>query len=296
MRLLVTGAAGQVGTELLKLGPEQGAEVDGRRRAELDICDRDAVAAALGAARYDLLVNAAAYTAVDKAQFERAEAMAGNCEGPSVLAEAAAAAEVPILHISTDYVFGGDKKGFYKEEDPVAPLGEYGISKEAGERAVRDAAAQHIIMRTAWVYAAHGSNFLKTMLRVGAERDTLNIVDDQLGTPTAASDIARAILDIAKRIKADRENGAATPWGTYHYTAEGDTSWFGFAKEIFKQARGRIDKEPRLSPIPSHMYPAAAPRPANSRLDCGLIVDRFSPFRRPWQDGVREVLDDLLSA
>lgn len=289
--ILVTGAGGQVGSELLARAGRHGHEVQGLTRAELDISDAAAVSAAVAAAKPSLIVNAAAYTAVDKAEEEQDAAYAINRDGPAHLAAAAKAAGVPLIHISTDYVFDGSKDGPWTESDPVAPLGVYGSSKEAGEQAVRAALPEHVILRTSWVYAAHGGNFVKTMLRVGRERDALRVVADQFGAPTSAGDIADAVLTIATRLEGGKRDG----WGTYHFTAEGRTSWHGFAEAIFARAEKAWGRRPAVAAIPSSEYPTAAQRPENSVLDSTKILVAFDVPRRPWQDGLDEVLGILLA-
>jgi dTDP-4-dehydrorhamnose reductase len=289
--ILVTGAGGQVGTELLARAAAHGHDVKGLIRADLDISDAAAVKAAEARIKPSLIVNAAAYTAVDNAEEDQDAAYAINRDGPANLAAAAKTAGIPLIHISTDYVFDGNKDGAYLESDPVAPLGIYGASKEAGERAVRSALDAHVIMRTSWVYAAHGANFVKTMLRVGKDRDQLRVVADQFGAPTSAADIADAILTIATRIS----DGNRNAWGTYHYTAEGRTSWHGFAEEIFAEAERVWGRRPMVEAISVRDYPTPAKRPANSVLGADKILAAFAVPRRPWQNGLKDVLEALLA-
>lgn len=285
-RLIVTGAGGQVGTELVRLTPSPGWEILGFTRAEADIADPAAIARLIEGA--DILVNAAAYTAVDKAEEEREAAYRINATAPGLLAEACAARGIPLVHISTDYVFDGSKAGAYLPDDPVAPLGVYGASKEEGERLVRAALPQHVILRTSWVYAAHGRNFVKTMLRLGAERDSLRVVSDQHGAPTAAGDIAAALLAIAERLLA-----GSTAYGTYHYSAAGLTSWHGLAEAIFELSEPHLGKRPTVEPIPTSAYPTPARRPANSALDCNSTLAAFSPPRRDWRAALADVLAEI---
>lgn len=291
MKVLATGGGGQVGTELARRGGGGRAEVIALKRADLDITDATAVREVMRRVRPDVVVNAAAYTAVDKAESEPDIAFAVNRDAPGAIAVACADIGAPLIHISTDYVFDGGKTGAYAEADPVRPLGVYGESKEAGERAVRDALDRHVILRTSWVYAAHGGNFVRTMLRVGAERDQLKVVDDQTGTPTFAGDIADAILAIVDRIAGG--NGSAG-WGTYHYTAKDHTTWHGFAEAIFSTAEARLGRRPTLEAIPTSAYPTPAKRPMNSVLDCAKIDTVFASPRRHWREGLAEVLGDLL--
>lgn len=286
--LLVTGCKGQVGTELLARAPAHGVRTRGLDLPELDITEPADVRAAMDGV--DGVINAAAYTAVDKAESEPELAHAVNEMGPRVLAEACATAGVPLLHISTDYVFDGTKNGPWREDDPINPLGVYGASKAAGEAAVRAVWSRHLILRTSWVYSAHGGNFVKTMLRVGAERDTLRVVDDQIGAPTAAGDIAETLLLIARAYGSGRSDG----FGTFHFTAAGTTSWAGFAEATFAAAAPVWGRRPVVEPITTADYPTPAKRPANSVLDCGRIVRVFDPPRRQWQDALTEVLGDLL--
>lgn len=289
MKLLVLGAGGQVGRELCRLVWPAGVALAAFDRAGLDITRREAVFAAVARERPDLVINAAAYTAVDRAETERDAAWAGNCIGPANLAAACHDARVPLVHISTDYVFDGSKSGPYREDDPVAPLGVYGASKEAGERAVREELARHVILRTAWVYSAHGSNFVKTMLRLGAERPVLRVVADQTGSPTSAADIAAAIRSIVQQVAAGN-----TSWGTYHFTGGGAVTWHGFAEVIFQLAAQWRGPQPLVEAITTAEYPTPARRPANSVLDCTRIGAAFGIVPRPWRAALAEVIRELL--
>src|SRR5690242_7329892 len=227
MRLLLLGAGGQLGQEIVAAVTD--IDVIGRTRAQTDIADPNAVAAALQQAQPDIVVNAAAYTRVDKAESERDEAFRVNAAGAEAVAAACARAQIPLIHISTDYVFDGTKPAPYVETDPTAPLGVYGASKLAGEQAVRERHKKHVILRTSWVYGKFGSNFLKTILRLASERDELKIVADQRGSPTGTSDLAHAVLGLAPRLVAGAD---PADWGTYHFTGEGETNWCQFADEI----------------------------------------------------------------
>ncbi len=287
-RVLVTGVPGQVGNELLRRSRPGVMDIRGFTLEQLDITDAAAVAAAVPG--FDVVVNAAAYTAVDQAESDRELAYAVNARGPGNLAAACASAAIPLIHISTEYVFNGAKQGPWEEDDAVDPLSVYGASKEAGERAVRDAHQAHVIVRTSWLYAAHGHNFVRTMLRLGQERKILRVVDDQVGAPTAAGDVAAAIVVIAGRLLA----GDSGLFGTYHYTSEGQTSWRGFADAIFEGAEARWGWRPRVEPIGTADYPTPAARPANSVLACGKITRVFDPPRRHWRSALDEVMTELL--
>jgi dTDP-4-dehydrorhamnose reductase len=290
MKLLVLGAGGQVGHELCRLAWPAGYRVAGFDRAGLDITEREAVAAAVARERPDIVVNAAAYTAVDRAESEPAAAWAGNCTGPANIAAACAEAGIPLIHLSTDYVFDGTKRSPYREDDPVAPLGVYGQSKEAGDRAVREALPEHVILRTAWVYGAHGHNFVKTMLRVAAERPVLRVVADQTGSPTCAADIAAAIAAVVRQLASGNQG-----WGTYHFAGGGAVSWHGFAETIFEFAAPWRGPPPRVEPITTADYPTPARRPANSVLDCTKINETFGIAPRPWREALTDVIREIYS-
>ena len=289
-RILVFGRAGQVATELRRAAWPQGFAVECLGRPEVDIMRAGDVRRAVSGAGVAVGVNAAAYTAVDQAESDWEAAFAVNRDGPAYLAEAVASANVPLIHISTDYVFDGEKEGAYVEDDPVNPLSVYGASKEAGERKVRESLAAHVILRTAWVYSPHGHNFVKTMLRLGRERDELGVVDDQRGCPTAAADIARAIVGIATQIAAGKTDG----FGTFHFCGAGATTWYGFARAIFELAAARCAKTPRVKPVTTADYPTPAARPKNSVLDCSRIRRVYGMEPRPWRDCLIECIDELL--
>jgi dTDP-4-dehydrorhamnose reductase len=238
--------------------------------------------------RPDMVINAAAYTAVDRAESEPDAAWAANCTGPARLAAACREAAIPLIHISTDYVFDGSKAGTYREDDPVNPLGVYGRSKEAGDRAIREALAEHVILRTAWVYSAHGHNFVKTMLRLAGERPVLRVVADQTGSPTSAADIAAAIAGVVRRLAA-----GGAQWGTYHFVGAGAVTWHGFAEAIFGLAAPWRGPPPRVEAITTADYPTPARRPANSVLDCRYIGEAFGITPRPWREALADVIREL---
>jgi dTDP-4-dehydrorhamnose reductase len=288
MKLLVLGAGGQLGREVRLFRWPAGYDITAYDHAGLDIAERDQVFAAVARERPDIVVNAAAFTAVDRAEIETYQAWAGNCAGPVNLAAACRDAGISLIHISTDYVFDGSKIGPYREDDPVAPLGVYGASKEAGERAVREALPQHVIIRTAWVYAAHGHNFVRTMLRLAAERPLLRVVADQVGSPTSAADLAAAIATIVERVA-----GGSADWGIYHFAGAGAVSWHGFARAIFELAERWRGAPPRVDAITTADYPTPARRPANSVLDCTKIATVFGIAPRPWHDALADVIRDI---
>ncbi|WP_337924775.1 dTDP-4-dehydrorhamnose reductase [Szabonella alba] len=277
--LLVFGQTGQVARELQRLAPD--AVFLGRDRA--DLSDPAACAAAIHAVRPQAVINAAAWTAVDRAEAEEAAATVINGAAPAAMARACAALAVPLVHISTDYVFDGHGDAPFAPDHPTAPLGAYGRSKLAGEQGVRAAGGPHAILRTSWVFSAHGANFVKTMLRLGETRDSLTVVADQTGGPTPAAEIAQACLTIAARLQADP--GLSGPC---HFAGAPDLSWADFAREIMAQAGLACT----ITDIPTSAFPTPARRPANSRLDCsGLAV--FGLARPDWRAGLQAVLTEL---
>ena len=290
MRLLVFGKTGQVGHELLRIR-EPGVTMLGLGRAEVDLERPADVARAVREAGCDIVVNAAAHTAVDQAESEPESAFAINRDAPGAMAAACAERGIPLIHISTDYVFDGGKAGAYTEDDPVNPMGVYGASKEAGERAVREALTRHVILRTSWVFSAHGRNFVKTMLRLGADRPELRIVADQHGCPTAAADIAAAVVAVARRLDA----GGDGLYGTYHYSGAGRTTWHGFASAVFDLRREIAGTEPPvLHAITTADFPTPAKRPANSELNCSKIAQRLGVEAADWRGSLAKVMRELL--
>ena len=305
MRMIVTGAQGQVGWELTRRAATLGHEVLAWDMAELDITDADAVQQALDASGAELVINAAAYTAVDKAEQESEQAFAVNRDGPAHLAAACARLNLPLLHISTDYVYDGAKIDPYVETDPTTPLGVYGASKLAGDEAVRSLWSRHLILRVSWVFGIHGHNFVKTILRLAREREELRIVADQRGCPTYAGDLADVLLELAGRIAEIDEQNA---WGVYHYCGAPATTWHGFASAIIERAREEERVVPKrrsrkaapaapeplivqsVTPITTAAYPTPAARPINSVLDCAKLAERFGIQPRPWQAGLDAML------
>jgi dTDP-4-dehydrorhamnose reductase len=279
--IVVFGGNGQLGQELSRAAASRAIALHALSHGDADIADGAAVAATLAHWKPTVVVNAAAYTKVDLAESNLEDARRGNEIGPAILAEACAVADMPLVHVSTDYVFDGSKEGAYRESDPVCPISVYGRTKAAGEEAVRRILKRHVILRTAWVYSEFGHNFLKTILRLAATRDELRIVSDQKGSPTSAGEIAEAILNVASAFKHDQ-----TLAGTYHFTAAGVATWHGFASRIVEIAAPITGRNPRVISIGTADYPTAAKRPANSRLDCRLFIEKFNFLPRHWTVGV----------
>jgi dTDP-4-dehydrorhamnose reductase len=259
--------------------------------AQADIGDRAAVGAALDAHRPSLVVNAAAYTNVDRSESETSAAFAANAQGPAVLASACADAQLPLLHVSTDYVFDGIRTRPYRESDPINPINAYGRGKAAGEAAVRQAQPRHVILRTSWLYGAFGHNFLKTIVRLAQEREELRVVADQRGSPTSTRDLADAILRIAPRLGMGEE-----VWGTYHFTGSGVTTWHGFASAIVAAQAPLTGRKGRVVPITTAEFPTPARRPANSELDCSLFEQTFGFRGRAWAQEAAEITQTVALA
>lgn len=288
MKVLLLGSHGQLGRELQRAQWREMPELLPYDLDQVDIAAPGAAAALIAHNRPDILVNAAAYTAVDKAESEPQAAFAANARGPEFLARACAMHDIPLVHVSTDYVFDGTKQRPYVENDPYAPLSIYGRSKRDGEIAVRSTLPQHLILRTSWVYSKFGNNFVKTMLRLGGERSELRVVADQTGAPTAAGDLAACIAQMAPSAAA-----GSGPYGTYHVCNAGETNWYGFAEAIFADMKRRTGRSIAVTPIATADYPTPARRPASSRLDCSLLKQDFGIALRPWQRALQDVLDEL---
>lgn len=291
MKILIAGARGQLGCELTHQAQSRGFEVMAAGRRQMNIAAVDQVEDTIAGFQPQLVINAAAYNRVDEAESNPELALAVNQTGAANLAVCCATHHIALIHISTDYVFDGSKNVPYNENDPVNPLGRYGQSKAAGEAAVRAGLEKHIIIRTSWLYSAYGHNFVKTILRLAGQRDVLQVVDDQYGSPTSAADLAEAILSIAQRQK----EGAAVRWGTYHYCGEGVTTWYGFAAKIIELAQpyGRI-RTTRLVPVKTSDYPTAARRPHFSALDCRRIKTSFGIRLKPWQQSLQAAIGKIL--
>ena len=287
MRIVVTGREGQVVRSLIERA--QRHDIVPLGRPELDLAgDADAIVRTIEAARPDMIVSAAAYTAVDKAESERDLAFAINADGPAALARAASELAVPLIHLSTDYVFDGTKASPYVETDPTGPAGVYGASKLAGEVAVLSSHDDVAILRTAWVYSPFGANFVKTMLRLAQTREEVGVVADQFGNPTSALDIADGIITVADNLLADTD---PTKRGLFHMTAADEASWADFAKAIFEAAGSPT----RVRPITTADYPTPAVRPANSRLDSAKLAHAHGVRLPDWRHSMEQVVGRLLT-
>lgn len=284
MHVLIFGRNGQVARELGRVAWPAGITIQQLDRTECDLAIPAAAGGKVLETRPDVVINAAAHTAVDRAESEPAIAGAINRDSPSAMADACRAIGAKFIHLSTDYVFDGEKRVPYVEDDPVAPLSVYGRTKEAGEAAVRSLAPEHIILRTSWVFAAHGSNFVRTMLRLAKERTELRIVVDQRGAPTGARDIARAVAAIVERIAAGNRF-----WGTFHFTSSEPTTWFGFAETIF----AALGAAPGLVPTTTEEYKTPARRPLYSVLNCARVRESFGIAQPCWRAALSDVMAEL---
>jgi dTDP-4-dehydrorhamnose reductase len=291
MRFLLLGGTGQIGGQLRALAFANDIEVIAPHHGAFDLRDANAIMHLVAAEPWSAVINAAAYTDVDRAEREEATAFAVNAEAPSRLAVETGRRGIPLVHVSTDYVFDGRKGAPYIELDEAAPLNTYGRSKLAGERGVRAANPRHVILRTSWVYSPYRDNFVKTIMRLATERDRLTVVADQYGCPTAARDIAKACLDIAIRCASEMDRA---PYGIYHYAGAGEASWFEFAEAIVDIAADRIGRSPKIIPIRASEYPMLAMRPADTRLNCTAVVREFAVSLRHWQQALEDTINCLL--
>lgn len=294
LKILVTGKNGQVGFELRRALAPLG-EIVAVDHADCDLADADSIRELVRRVAPDVIVNPAAYTAVDKAEADQQTAFAVNAQAPAVLGEEAARLGALVVHYSTDYVFNGSKAGAYSEADQPDPQSVYGSTKYAGERALAAANARHLILRTSWVVGAHGGNFAKTMLRLAAERDRLSVVADQFGAPTSAALLADLTAQLVRQYR--REGADAFPYGIYHVAASGETSWYDYARFVIEEAlaAGKTLKTgpEAVAPLTTAEYPTPAKRPANSRLDTSHFRSTFGLQLPQWQDGVRHVLQQI---
>ena len=292
MKLLAFGHKGQLGSDLMRRAHQKGIDVVGADLPECDITTMESVNRAFSAAGpITLVLNAAAYTDVDQAESHPEVAFAVNRDGAANLAQACRERHIPLIHISTDYVFNGRKTRPYKPDDTISPHGVYAQSKAAGEEAVRNRLAQHLIIRISWLVGRYGDNFVKTMLRLGKTQEEIRVVDDQVGSPTFAQDLAEALFLVAGKINRDFSD-----WGTYHYCNEGALTWYAFARKIFALARPyeKLAVKDVIS-ILTENYPTPAPRPQYSVLDCSTLIETFGIVRRPWDVALKELISDLYS-
>ena len=292
MRLLIAGWQGQVARALVEMAPGRpDVMACAVGRAALDICEAKSIERALSAISPTVVINSAAYTAVDKAESEPERAFALNRDGARLLAEASAKRGIPMIHSSTDYVFDGTKQGPYTEDDEASPATVFGRSKLEGEEAVRATNPKHLILRTSWIFSPTGRNFVKTMLAQAGEHDSVRVVDDQRGSPTYAPHLVTAILDLAATVS---KPGAVVPWGVYNAANTGTTTWRGFAEEVFERSRSLGGPSAKVEPIRSTDYPTPAARPANSELDCSKLDRTFGLRLPPWQTGVAACVERIL--
>jgi dTDP-4-dehydrorhamnose reductase len=293
VKILLTGCDGQIGTEIRQAIATQAFgkhELVATNRQQLDITNQEQVHTKIATLQPDIVINSAAYTAVDNAESQANKAFSINRDGPENIARSCAQNSVKLIHISTDYVFDGATQCAYAESDPINPINVYGQSKAEGESAVREFCPQHIILRTSWAYSLRGNNFLTTMAKLILEEKPLRVVDDQIGAPTAAADIADTILQIGEQI-VRREDPF---FGTVHYTGHGSTSWYGFAKRIGDYIFETTDRTVKLTPIPTKSYPTPATRPMNSTLNCDLIQQQFEIKTVNWQQRVDHTTKQFL--
>ena len=284
--ILLTGGTGQVGQAVLRHAAEQDLEIFAPNRAQMDLTNAQTMADMVASRPWSAVINCAAYTAVDRAETEAELAEQVNAVAPAIFAAETAKRDIPIVHVSTDYVFDGTKDSPYTEEDEVNPLGVYGRTKEMGEAAVRKLNPRHAIIRTAWVVSAGGANFLNTMIRLASERPEISVVDDQIGCPSNASDIAQALLNVA------HQNGL---YGTWHFVNGGEASWFDLATRLFAEMKRRGLNTPVMQAIPTSQYPTPAKRPGNSRLSTAAIERDFGILPRHWHDAVDAIFAERFS-
>ena len=292
MKILITGASGQLGQELIRQGRVSDFSIESLNRQELDISNEGQIAQVLPDVSPSIVINAAAYTDVDKAETEYDMAYAVNKDGPAYLARYCSDYGMALIHISTDYVFDGSKGRPYREIDPILPLGVYGQSKAQGEAVIRSRLKNHIIVRTSWLYSVYGNNFVKTILKLIQERPNLQVVSDQFGSPTSASDLAETLMIIVSKIA----TGGNVDWGTYHYCGKGITTWHGLAEKIIQlaQSYGTLPIK-QLTPITTAEWPTPAKRPPYSALDCSRLKSQFGIALKPWQESLKHTIDRLLS-
>jgi dTDP-4-dehydrorhamnose reductase len=292
MKVLITGAKGQLGQELVRLGQQADFEIHSLSRQQLDITNKNQIQQIFKRISPSMVINAAAYTQVDRAENESDLAYAVNKNGPAYLARYCADNHLTLIHISTDYVFDGTKGRPYQESDPIAPLGVYGQSKAQGETAIRSILPKHIIIRTSWLYGVYGNNFVKTILKLAAEKTALRVVADQFGSPTSAADLAKAALMIVRKISANEKYD----WGTYHYCSKGITTWHGLAEKVIELAAPYATLQAQqLEAITTAEWPTAAKRPPYSVLDCTRLERQFGIVPAPWQQSLKHTIDRIFT-
>ncbi len=292
MKILVLGSKGQLGRELVQKASISGIRLRGTDIPQLDITNFKQVRDIISDFKPSIVVNTAAYTDVDRAENDIKTAFSVNRDGPAHIAKACKEDNIPLVHISTDYVFNGKKRTPYVESDPITPLGVYGQSKAEGESKVKEYLDKHIILRTSWLYGFHGHNFVKTILKIASQKESIQVVSDQHGSPTSAADLAGAVLSVCGSIQKDQ----FMKWGIYHYCGKSTTTRYGFAKEISRLSRpfGK-NKLKRIEPVTSEEYPALIKRPLYLVLDCSLIQKTFNIKQMPWQSSLKTTIDQLLS-
>ena len=292
MKVLITGAKGQLGQELVRLGQQADFEIHSLSRQQLDITKKNQIQQIFKRISPSMVINAAAYTQVDRAENESDLAYAVNNNGPAYLARYCADNQLTLIHISTDYVFDGTKGRPYQESDPIAPLGVYGQSKAQGETAIRSILPKHIIIRTSWLYGVYGNNFVKTILKLASEKTALRVVADQFGSPTSAADLAKAVLTIVRKISANE----IYDWGTYHYCCKGITTWHGLAGKVIELAAPYATLQAQqIEAITTAEWPTAAKRPPYSVLDCTRLERQFGIVPAPWQQSLKHTIDRIFT-
>lgn len=292
MKIFLTGSNGQLGWELIRQGKEFGFEIKGVDLPQCDITDLTQIERNISEYKPSLVINAAAFTNVDGAETQKDLAFSVNRDAPSHLADICSIVGIPLIHFSTDYVFDGNKNVPYKETDSVTPLSIYGQSKLEGENCIRSRLKEHIIIRTSWLYGIHGHNFVKKMLKLGNEKESIHVVNDQFGSPTSAADLSEAVFTIVSKT----QNSANIDWGTYHYCGQGITTWHGFSQEIFDIAKKIFPlKIQHLEPVLSNEFASKAPRPAFSALDCERIQKYFGIHTKPWPHSLSIMINRLFN-
>ena len=292
MKILIFGAKGQLGCELVRQARDYPAAIQAPRRSLMDITAISQVREVITGVRPSLVINAAAYTDVDGAETETGAAFAANSHGPENLARCCCSEQIPLIHVSTDFVFDGKKRKPYAEDDPIGPLGVYGRSKAEGEANIRAHANEHLIVRTSWLYGVYGRNFVSTVLSLAKKKEKIRVVNDQYGSPTSAADLAAALLQIADRIA----KRSTISWGTYHYSGQGITTWHKFAENILNMASSKASIQiPQVEPITTAEYPTKAARPAYSALDCRRIAKDFGIHPKPWKQSLKATINRIFS-